>query len=72
MVGRNVGNDRNIGRSCHAEKLERRQFEDNLVRIGHLLYLIKKRRTDIASQIHLVSCMLQDLSGQRGSRGLAV
>ena len=72
VIGRNVGNDRHICRSCHAEELERRQFEDHLVRIGHLLYFIQKRRSDITAEIDLVSRLLKDLCRKRGSCGLTV
>ena len=61
VVRRNVGNYRIINTSLHAEKLERREFEHDLIFGSNLLYLIKKRCTDVAAKIAVIACILQDL-----------
>ena len=72
MIGREVGDGRDMRRVLHAHQLERRELNNGKVVLCHRVHAREQRRADIAAKMHGIARVLQDLADQCGRGGLAV
>ena len=72
MIGRQIGDRRNVRRVLHAHQLERGQLHDCKVVLCHRVHAGEQGRADIAAEMHGIARVLQNLTDERGGRGLAV
>ena len=72
MVGRQIGDDRNVRTLRHGHQLEAGQLQHRKIRAQHSVRLAQQRVADVAAHPHTLSGLFQQLGNDGGGRRLAV
>ena len=72
MVGRQIGDDRNVRTLRHGHQLEAGQLQHRKIRAQHSVRLAQQRVADIAAHPHTLSGLFQQLGNDGGGRRLSV